>query len=132
MRTLRSQRRDRDCPVVVERGTSLRRRGSAGSQQPAPARTAFDDRIRPTMLPLPPTGSGKGFPKDFLRLRQRPVSLRRFAAQALCVREMPGIESLIRPEPAATAKWPPPAASLTNQRPLRVDCDGDGRYASRV
>ena len=45
MRTLRSQRRDRDCPVVVERGTSLRRRGSVGSQQPAPARTAFDDRI---------------------------------------------------------------------------------------
>jgi len=31
--------------VVVERGTSLQRLGGVGSQQPAPARTAFDDRI---------------------------------------------------------------------------------------
>jgi hypothetical protein len=55
---------------VVERGTSLRRWGSVGSQQPAPARTAFDDRIRPAMLPLSSKGASKGFPKDFLRLRQ--------------------------------------------------------------
>ena len=53
------------------------------------------------------------------------MSIRRFAAQLLCVRELPGVdvstvshynfegaESLIWPEQDGSVAWPPPVASL--------------------